>query len=118
MSDLKDRVAIVTGSGRGIGRTIVRVLAQKGMRVGLNDVNLALAETAAEEFRAEGLRVLPLPGDVSRRAEVIDMIDRVEAELGPLWLLVNKSSPRKRGTRHSLWTLRAFSSARKQPLGR
>jgi NAD(P)-dependent dehydrogenase (short-subunit alcohol dehydrogenase family) len=91
MSDLKDRVAIVTGSGRGIGRTIARVLAQKGMRVGLNDVNLALAETAAEEFRAEGLRVLPLPGDVSRRAEVIAMIDRVEAELGPLWLLVNNA---------------------------
>lgn len=68
MSGSGDRVAIVTGSGRGIGKTIVRVLAQKGMRVGLNDINLALAESAAQELRAEGLKVWALPGDVSRGA--------------------------------------------------
>jgi NAD(P)-dependent dehydrogenase (short-subunit alcohol dehydrogenase family) len=91
MSDLEDRVAIVTGGGRGIGRTIVRVLAQKGMHVGLNDMNRTLAEAATKELCAEGLRVLALPGDVSRRAEVSTMIDRVESELGPLWLLVNNA---------------------------
>ena len=91
MSGLKDRVAIVTGGGRGIGKTIARVLAQKGMRVGLNDINLALAEATSKELCAEGLHVFALPGDVSRRAEVLAMIDRVEAELGPLWLLVNNA---------------------------
>jgi len=91
MSDLRDRVAIVTGSGRGIGKTVVRILAQKGMRVGLNDINLALAESAAQELRAEGLKVWALPGDVSSKVEVSAMIDRVEAELGPLWLLVNNA---------------------------
>ena len=91
MSGPGDRVAIVTGSGRGIGKTIVRVLAQKGMRVGLNDINLALAESAAQELRAEGLKVWALPGNVSRKVEVSAMIDRVEAELGPLWLLVNNA---------------------------
>jgi len=91
MSGLQDRVAIVTGGGRGIGRTIAQVLAQKGMRVGLNDVNIVAAETTAQELRAEGLPVLALAGDVSRKAEVTAMIDRVEAELGPLWLLVNNA---------------------------
>jgi NAD(P)-dependent dehydrogenase (short-subunit alcohol dehydrogenase family) len=67
------------------------VLAQKGMLVGLNDVSLALAESATQELRGEGLQVLALPGDVSRRAEVSAMMDRVEAELGPLWLLVNNA---------------------------
>lgn len=91
MSSLRGRVALVTGGGRGIGRTIVRVLAQNGMLVGLNDVSTELAESATKELRAEQLQVLALPGDVSRRAEVSAMIDRVEAELGPLWLLVNNA---------------------------
>lgn len=90
MGSLHGRVALVTGGGRGIGRTIVRVLAQEGMLVGLNDVSIELAESAAKALRAEG-RVLALPGDVSRRAEVSAMFDRVEAELGPLWLLVNNA---------------------------
>ena len=61
------------------------------MVVGLNDVNLELAEGATKELRAEGLRILPLPGDVSNRTAVSAMFDRVEAELGPLWLLVNNA---------------------------
>ena len=91
MGSLRGRVALVTGGGRGIGRTIVRVLAQNGMLVGLNDVSAELAESATKELRAEGLQVLALPGDVSRRTEVSAMVDRVEAELGSLWLLVNNA---------------------------
>jgi len=91
MVDLRGRVALVTGGGRGIGRAIVRVLAQRGMLVGLNDVSTELAESATKELRAEHLRVHAFPGDVSRRTEVLGIIDRVEAELGPLWLLVNNA---------------------------
>ena len=91
MFDLRGKVALVTGGGRGIGKAIVHLLAQEGMIVGLNDVNLELAESAAKELREEGLRVVPLPGDVSNRAAVLAMIDRVEGELGPLWLLVNNA---------------------------
>ena len=91
MGSLRGRVALVTGGGRGIGRTIVRVLAQNGMLVGLNDVSAELAESATKELRDEGLQVLALAGDVSRRTEVSAMVDRVEAELGPLWLLVNNA---------------------------
>jgi len=91
MFDLRGRVALVTGGGRGIGKAIVRVLAQQGMIVGLNDVRLELAETTAEEFCNDDLRVVPFSGDVSDRAVVSEMIDRVEAELGPLWLLVNNA---------------------------
>jgi NAD(P)-dependent dehydrogenase (short-subunit alcohol dehydrogenase family) len=91
MFDLHGKVALVTGGGRGIGKAIVRVLAQEGMVVGLNDISLELAESAAKGLRAEGLRILPLPGDVSNRTVVSAMIDRVETELGPLWLLVNNA---------------------------
>jgi NAD(P)-dependent dehydrogenase (short-subunit alcohol dehydrogenase family) len=91
MFDLQGRTALVTGAGRGIGRTIARTLAQQGMRVGVNDVNPALARQVVEEFRAEGLEALAVPADVSRKDEVTAMVDRVETELDPLWLLVNNA---------------------------
>ena len=97
MTEIKDapnlngRVAIITGAGRGIGKTIAYHLALKGMRVGLNDINLALLSRTVDEFRSEGFPVLALPGDISKKADVTAMFDKVEAELGPLWLLVNNA---------------------------
>ena len=88
---LRDRVAVVTGAGRGIGKTIARVLAEKGMLVGVNDVDPALAESAADAFCAQGLHALALPGDVSNKSDVSTLFDRAESELGPLWLLVNNA---------------------------
>ena len=91
MSDLQGRVAVITGAGRGIGKTIAHVLAQQGMLVGINDVNAAVVEHVVNEFRAEGLRALALLGDVSSKADASAMIEKAEAELGPLWLLVNNA---------------------------
>lgn len=91
MAELNGRVAVVTGAGRGIGKTTARHLAHQGMRVGLNDINPALVSSLVDEFRFEGLPVLALPGDVSKKEEVTAMFDKVEAELGPLWLLVNNA---------------------------
>jgi len=91
LSDLRDRVALVTGAGQGIGLAIARELAIRGMRVGLNDVSPGLAAGAAQALRSEGLNALPLPGDVSRKVDAAAMIERVETELGPLWLLVNNA---------------------------
>jgi 3-oxoacyl-[acyl-carrier protein] reductase len=91
MAELNGRVAVVTGAGRGIGKTTARHLALQGMRVGINDINPALVSSVVAEFRLEGLTVLALPGDVSKKEEVTAMFDRVEAELGPLWLLVNNA---------------------------
>lgn len=88
---LEGRVAIVTGAGRGIGKTIARVLAGRRMAVGINDVVKESAETAAAELHGEGLRVLALPADITRKAEVEAMVEQAERELGPLWLLVNNA---------------------------
>ena len=70
---------------------MARVLAEKGMKVGVNDVDPAMAESAAQELRAQGLHALALPGDVSNKGDVETLFARAEDELGPLWLLVNNA---------------------------
>jgi NAD(P)-dependent dehydrogenase (short-subunit alcohol dehydrogenase family) len=91
MSDLTGKVALVTGAGRGIGRTIAHILAEQGMHVAVNDVNPALANQVADELRAKGIQALALPASVADKTAVQAMFERVEAELGPLWLLVNNA---------------------------
>ncbi len=88
---LEGRVALVTGAGRGIGKAIAKLLAHRGMTVGVNDVLTGLAQGVAEEMRREGFRALGLGADITRKAEVEVMFKRVQDELGPLWLLVNNA---------------------------
>ena len=91
MSSLDGKVAIITGAGRGIGRTIASTLAQQGMVVAVNDINAELAVGAVDDIRAAGGQAIPLIGSVSDVTEVDKMFTHVEEELGPLWLLVNNA---------------------------
>ncbi len=91
MSDLTGKVALVTGAGRGIGRTIARALAEQGMHVGINDVNPAAAQQVVDELNSQGRRAISLIADITDEVQVESMFDRVEAELGSLWLLVNNA---------------------------
>jgi NAD(P)-dependent dehydrogenase (short-subunit alcohol dehydrogenase family) len=88
---LEGKVALVTGAGRGIGKTIVRVLASHGMAVGVNDIDQAAADSTVQELGREGVRALALAADVTQKTDVEAMVVRVEAKLGPLWLLVNNA---------------------------
>lgn len=70
MMSLENKSALITGAGRGIGKTTARFLAEKGMLVEVNDVNAHSAEEAAAVLRAARLRALALPGSVADSADM------------------------------------------------
>jgi len=89
---LKDKVALVTGAGRGIGRGIAEVFAQEGAHVAVNDVeNMEQANRVAESLRSGGRRAMAVQADVAVRGAVEPMIDKVWKELGPIDILVNNA---------------------------
>ncbi len=88
---LEGKVALVTRGSRGIGEVIARILVSFGIVVGLNDVDESGAQRATQRLCVEGFRVHALVADITRKADVEAMVERIEAELGPLWLLVNNA---------------------------
>lgn len=92
MIDLSGRVALVTGSSRGLGRAIAVQLASLGADVAVNYVsNSDAAHRTGELIAAEQRRVLLCQADVSDREAVRDMVARVTEELGGLDILVNNA---------------------------
>ena len=94
---LNGKVALITGASRGIGLEIARLLAGQGMLVALN-ARSDLVEQQADALRAEGLQAAAFKADISRQAEVGAMVEQVEQELGPLWLLVNNAGVLRTGS--------------------
>jgi len=92
MTDLKGRVALVTGGSRGIGRSIALALAGAGARVAVN--YRVEAEAAAEVVRAitgAGGAAVALQADVADPAAVTGLVAGAEAALGPVDILVNNA---------------------------
>ena len=89
---LNGKIALVTGSARGIGRGIAEVFADEGADVAVNDFdNAEQAEEVARSLRDKGRRAIAVKADVAKRADVEPMIDRVWKELGPIDILVNNA---------------------------
>jgi 3-oxoacyl-[acyl-carrier protein] reductase len=92
MIDLQNRVALVTGSSRGIGRAIALALAAAGAAVAVNyRERVEEAEAVAAGIRQGGGRAAIFGADVSLRIAVQSMAHDIEAELGPIDILVNNA---------------------------
>jgi 3-oxoacyl-[acyl-carrier protein] reductase len=85
---MAERAAIVTGGGRGIGAAVAGILAARGDRVAVMDLDLAPAEETAAAIRAAGGEAIAVACDVSRREDVEAAVDRTLAEWGRLDVLV------------------------------
>jgi 3-oxoacyl-[acyl-carrier protein] reductase len=89
---LEDRVAIVTGGGKGIGRHYVLGLAREGAAVVVAELDAAAAEATAAEARAQGGTALAVPTDVSDPASVSAMVEQTTASYGRVDVLVNNAA--------------------------
>ena len=89
--DLKDKIAIVTGAGRGIGRGTALALADAGANVVVSDINLEDCEKVVEEISKKGGQALAVKCDVSSKVEVDEMITKTTEKFGQLDILVNNA---------------------------
>ena len=95
MGKLEGKVALVTGSGRNIGRATVLKLAAEGAHVVVNSrANHAEAEAVAREARALGVKSLAVIADVARRDQAEAMVARAMSELGRIDILINNAAIR------------------------
>lgn len=89
---LKNKVALITGASRGIGKGIAEVFAEEGADVAVNYVsNGQAAEDVAAWVRCKGRRAMTVKADVASRAQVEAMFESVWSELGPIDILVNNA---------------------------
>ena len=95
--DLTGRIALVTGSTRGIGEALARGLAEAGAHVVLNGRDPGALAAARARLAADGLAASASAFDVGRRADVAAAVARIEAETGPIDILVNNAGIQRRG---------------------
>ena len=90
MGKLQDKVALVTGSGRIIGRATVLKLAAEGCNVVVNArSNQAEVDAVADEARSLGVKALPVLADVASKEQVDTMINMAMSEFGRIDILIN-----------------------------
>ncbi|QKC96601.1 SDR family NAD(P)-dependent oxidoreductase [Mesorhizobium sp. NZP2298] len=88
---LNGKVALVTGAGRGLGRSIALALAHAGADIAVNGSKAAGLASVAAEIKAMGRRVVEVPADLSDVALVGAMVKKAESALGPIDILVNNA---------------------------
>lgn len=91
-AELVDRVALVTGADRGIGRAVALALAENGVHVAVNyRTRQREAEDVRSQIEALGRRSVTVGADVSASIEVSRMVETVQKELGTIGILVNNA---------------------------
>jgi 3-oxoacyl-[acyl-carrier protein] reductase len=89
---LKDKVAIVTGGGRGMGKVFALEFAKEGAKLLLPDINLKGAENVAQEIRAKGGKAIAMEADISKEEDTRKMADEAIRQYGRVDILVNNAA--------------------------
>jgi len=88
---LKDKVALITGAGRGIGKAIAMAFAKEGADIVIGDVNQLDAENTSREIEAIGPKSLALAMDVTDSVKVDEAINKILDKFGKVDILVNNA---------------------------
>ncbi|HJX12020.1 MAG TPA: SDR family oxidoreductase [Dehalococcoidales bacterium] len=89
---LKDKVAVITGAGRGLGKAFALKYAEEGARLLLPDISLERAEGTVKEIKAKGGRAAAMMTDISSEEATKEMADRVMELYGRVDILVNNAA--------------------------
>jgi len=99
---LENKVAVVTGAGRGIGRAISMRLAEEGARVVVSDIEESFAESVARRITEVGGEAVAMPVDVTDWDQVEPMFEELAERFGEIHILVNNAGSRKDVPFHAL----------------
>lgn len=88
---LKEKVALVTGASRGLGKAFAIALANAGMSVAITARSVGDLNQTLQSVQQQGMKALAIPGDITSRKMVCDLVETVEQQLGPIQLLVNNA---------------------------
>lgn len=97
---LAGKIAILTGSARGIGHGIAIRFAQEGARVGVVDLDTNHCQAVVDEITAMGGTAIALPGDVSNETDVKYIVETLRARVGTPTILVNNAAVMPSGVLH------------------
>jgi 2-hydroxycyclohexanecarboxyl-CoA dehydrogenase len=92
---LEDKIAVVTGSGQGIGKAIAKCLAEEGAKVVVADIDEKTAKSVATGILADGGEAMAIQVDVTKSKEVTSIFQRVLTEYGRIDILVNNAGYNK-----------------------
>lgn len=98
MQEIKGKVALITGAGRGIGRATAIALAKEGVNIGLVGRTMENLENVARELEQYDIEVAAAVADVKDLAAITSAVEYVRAELGPIDILVNSAGIAKFGS--------------------
>lgn len=93
---LKDKVALITGAGRGRGRALAETLAERGALVAANDISPVNVEEAAAGIRSRGGNARVYVEDVAKKVGVQAVVKNVEDDFGRIDILVNHAAVKPR----------------------
>lgn len=91
MDRLKEKVAIVTGAGQGIGEGIAKRLAKENCKIVVTDIDESNAQRVAEEIKQAGQNAIAIKCDVSKKDEVDNLVSKTVETYGNLDILVNNA---------------------------
>lgn len=92
MADLKDKVVLITGAGKGSGRLLAVALADRGAVIAANDISPVNLDLVVDEIHLRGGRARAYVEDVAKKVGVQSVLKQVEDDFGPLDILINHAA--------------------------
>lgn len=88
---LKDKTALITGGGQGMGLAVARALGARGANLAINDISASRAEEAAASLTSDGLTAIAVPADITSKSDIQQMVQQTLDAFGGLHILINNA---------------------------